>query len=652
MHPTSKQVSTSPDDHSSVQAATYLGTNSQHFASIIEFCDDAIVGKDLQGRVESWNPAAEKLYGYSRAEMIGKAMKLLLPPDRANEESEILRQIKAGQRVDHFETSRLTKNGMCVDVSLTISPIRDAKGKIVGASHIARNITQKVRLSRVSAQLAAIVESSEDAIIGKTLDGIVETWNRGAEKLYGYSAAEMERQSMSLLLPPDRPDEEQEILRRIRNGELVDHFETVRVNKLGKAVIVSLTVSPIRDSLGRVDGASHVARDITGQREFESRIQQMQKLESLGVLAGGVAHDFNNLLTGIIGNTSLALQHGPRAGPARVCLEDVMKAAERAAKLTSQLLAYAGKGRFVVEKINISELIQETSQLIEASIPRKVQVIFELEQTFPPVQGDSGKLQQVFINLIINAAEAIGEKNGTVIARSGLQVADEMYLQSMFTGCDVQPGQFVLVEVHDTGCGMDEATQAKIFDPFFTTKFTGRGLGLAAVQGIVRSHGGALKVYSKPGEGSTFKLLLPVLPGDMVPIDDPEIASAEPLRGQGHLLVVDDDELIGRFAQNTLLHYGYSVNMARSGLEALEIFSRTPDAFRLVLLDLTMPCMSGEETYRKLRKIRPHVSVLLTSGFSEQAAVRHFAGKGLVGFIQKPYTARQLAEKVKAALSL
>jgi two-component system cell cycle sensor histidine kinase/response regulator CckA len=631
------------------QSAKPIVPDSQRLAAIVESSEDAIIGKDLNGIVESWNTGAERLYGYASQEMIGKSMELLLPAGRKDEEPAILKEIHAGRRFDHFETTRRNKNGETIYVSLTISPIRDVDGEIVGASHIARNITERVKQDRVASQLAAIVESSHDAIASKSLNGTVESWNRAAGKLYGYSAGEIIGKSIAILLPADRQDEETDILRRIADGEQVESYETVRVRKDGTLIRISLTVSPIRNSRGEIEGASHIARDITEQRTFEARMQQTQKMESLGVLAGGVAHDFNNLLTGILGNISLALERSPRVSPIRGQLEDAMKAAERAANLTRQLLAYAGKGSYVIEKIDLSELVKETCQLIGASIPGNVQVMLELDQGLPAIEGDIGQVQQVIMNLVINAAEAIGANTGTVIVRTWLQDADDLYIRTVLAGCELKPGQYVALDVHDTGCGMDAGTQALIFEPFFTTKFTGRGLGLAAVLGIIRSHGGALKVYSMPGEGSTFKVLLPVLAQDREAAAA-EDKTADPLRGRGQIMVVDDDEVIGRFVVMALEHYGYSVTLERSGNDAISIFSRTPDAFRLILLDLTMPGMNGEEVFRQMRILRPGVPVLLTSGFSKTGAVRHFVGKGLTGFIQKPYSARQLAEHVKAAL--
>src|SRR5579859_1656332 len=326
-----------------------------HLAAIVESSEDAIISKTLDGIIVSWNEGAEHVYGYTAAEAIGRAMLFLLPENRADEEIEILQAIARGQSVEHFETVRRTKSGDLIDVSLTISPIRDTSGRIVGASHVARNITERKRIEQQLRHLAAIVESSEDAIISKTLDGLILTWNAGAENVYGYTAADAIGRSMTFLLPEDRSDEEAEILNAIARGQPVDHFDTVRRTKSGDLIDVSLTISPIRDTTGRIVGASHVARNITERLRLDQQLRHAQKLESLGVLAGGVAHDFNNLLTGILGNASLAMETLPADSRARGILEDVIKASERASYLTRQLLAYSGKGQFIIEPINLSE---------------------------------------------------------------------------------------------------------------------------------------------------------------------------------------------------------------------------------------------------------------------------------------------------------
>src|SRR5580704_15087127 len=319
--------------------------------------------------------------------MVGKPIHLLVPPERRDEEESILTRIRAGQRVQHFETVRIRKGGMRLHVSLTISPLREG-GRIIGASHVARDISERKRLESANAQLAAIVESSEDAIISKDLQGFIQTWNASAARVYGYPADEVTGRNMTFLLPPGRENEEEQILDKIRRGERVEHFETTRLRKGGMVIHVALTISPIRDRDGAMVGASHVARDITERRAFEQQMRQAQRLESLGVLAGGIAHDFNNLLTGIIGNASLAAETLADAHAARRYLGELTLSAERAADLTRQLLAYSGRGQFVVGPVNVSDVVAEISTLVKASIPKTVDVRLELERRIPPIEAD------------------------------------------------------------------------------------------------------------------------------------------------------------------------------------------------------------------------------------------------------------------------
>jgi PAS domain S-box-containing protein len=617
-------------------------------ASLVESSDDAILAKDLDGIIQTWNRGAERLYGYKAAEVIGRSAIVLLPAERAGEEAEILERIHRGERVDHFETTRLRKDGTLISVSLTVSPIRDDAGLIIGASHIARNVTERTRLEAATAQLAAIVSSSEDAIISKSLDGVILTWNLGAERLYGYTAEEARFRHMSMLLPEDRLAEENAILERIRRGDRVEHFETVRRHKDGRLIDVSVTISPIRDNDGAVRGASHVARDITDRKKFQEQLLQTQKLESLGVLAGGVAHDFNNILVGILANSSLLADSLPPENPYAEPVREIISAAERAAALTRQLLAYAGKGRFVTEDVNLSALIPEIYALVKVTIPPAVQVRLELSDDLPPVEADAGQLQQVIMNLVMNAAEAVGEKPGVVIITTGVEQVGEPAAND-WTKDGLAAGRYVSMEVRDSGCGMDEATLKRIFDPFFTTKFAGRGLGLAAVLGIVHGHKGALRVYSEPGMGSTFKLLFPALARAARPAPAP-IAASDALSGRGKVLIVDDEKIVRIAAGATLRRHGYEILEAECGRQAIDVFRADHHSIALVLLDLTMPGMTGEEAMRELQSIDRNVPVLLSSGFNEAEAVRRFIGKGLAGFIQKPYTSGALAAKVKAII--
>ena len=398
------------------------------------------------------------------------------------------------------------------------------------------------------------------------------------------------------------------------------------------------------------DGVAMFLRDVTERKRFQERFQQTQKLESLGLLAGGIAHDFNNLLTGIIGNTSIVLEEVPPENPMHTSLQDVASAAGRASALTQQLLAYAGKGRFVVEPLDLSALVRETSNLIKTSIPMSVELRLQLANDLPAIEGDASQIQQLVMNLVLNGAEAIGECNtGVVVVTTGTQMVNEAYIQQKLTGGEIAPGNYVLLDVSDTGCGMSEATVARIFDPFFTTKFAGRGLGLAAATGIVRGHRGALKVHSVPDKGTSFRVLFPISKGK--PNRERGDFNEEDLKGSGTILIIDDEEIVRRAARSALEHYGYTVVVSGSGRDGLELLAKLDYAVDLVVLDMTMPGMSGEETLKHLRSIRPELLVILSSGYNEADATRRLTGKGLAGFIQKPYSAPRLAQQIKIALA-
>jgi PAS domain S-box-containing protein len=397
-------------------------------------------------------------------------------------------------------------------------------------------------------------------------------------------------------------------------------------------------------------GLAVFGRDVTERKRFSEHLLQAQKLESLGLLAGGIAHDFNNLLTGIMGNASLLLGLVGSEDPARRMLKDLLRASETAAHLTDQLLAYSGKGRFVVEPLNLSRLVKEAGSLLQVSLPKNVHLHLKLDPELPSIEADAGQMQQLTMNLVINGAEAISEdQSGTVLVTTAVQDVDQQYIQTTFGLGEIVPGTYVMLEVHDTGSGMDGETQAKIFDPFFTTKFTGRGLGLAAVLGIVRGHKGALKVYSSPGRGTTFKVLFPACEVKPSRIESGAQTQAD-LRATGTVLVIDDEEMVRRVAKSMLESYGYNVLVAGDGKSAVELFKEVGHQISVVVLDLTMPSMSGEETFRQLRTIRSNVPVILSSGYNEVEAVKRFTGQSLTGFIHKPYTATQLAQKVRDAL--
>jgi len=383
------------------------------------------------------------------------------------------------------------------------------------------------------------------------------------------------------------------------------------------------------------------------RRALELRFLQTQKLESLGVLAGGIAHDFNNLLMGVLGNASLALYTMPPETPERATIQAIETAARRAADLVQQLLAYSGQGQTLVERVDLNELVEEMSHLLGMSTSKRATLHFDRAPELPVVEADATQVRQVVMNLITNASEAIGERGGNITIRTGAMECDRPYLERTAIGTDLPEGVYVFLEITDDGVGMDEETRARIFDPFFTTKFSGRGLGLAAVQGIVRAHRGVVLVYSEPGLGTTFKVLLPAAEGIRTTSRAPE--PALPAAG-GWVLLVDDEESVRQVAGAMLEVMGLNVVPAADGREALDLFRANPERYALVLLDLTMPHMDGDEVYRRMRELRPDVPVLMSSGYNALEIRERFADRGVSGFIQKPYTFAELAGQVDALM--
>ncbi|MGV3709684.1 MAG: hybrid sensor histidine kinase/response regulator [Gemmatimonas sp.] len=429
-------------------------------------------------------------------------------------------------------------------------------------------------------------------------------------------------------------------------------FEVELLNKSGHYVPVLARGYIERDANGKAVRLSGTLTDLTERRriaterdQFEKKLQETQKLESLGVLAGGIAHDFNNLLTGVLGNASLAMNDLPEGSRTHTYLVEINDAAMRAAELCRQMLAYSGRGRFVVGRVALNGLIEQTVQLLQLSISKNATLRFQLEPKLPMVEVDATQVRQVIMNLVINASEALGDKSGVITVSTGTTRVDEAYLREVHLASALEAGEYVHLEVADTASGMTPDVLARIFEPFYTTKFTGRGLGLAAVLGIMRGHRGTLKVYSEPGRGSTFKLLFPVAPGAS---EEPVAPAASvPWKGSGTVLVVDDEPSVRRTVSRMLALMGFTSIEAVDGADAIEIYRARSGEISMVMLDLTMPRMNGEETFAELRRIQPSVRVVLMSGFNQHEAVARFAGKGLANFLQKPFAVETLRDAVQ-----
>jgi len=439
--------------------------------------------------------------------------------------------------------------------------------------------------------------------------------------------------------------------RVIRTGKPIIAKEEKETWPDGSETWVSTAKMPLRNAQGEIVGTFGISRDITqrkreevDRRKIEEKMQHTQKLESLGVLSGGIAHDFNNLLMGILGNTGLALMDLPPESRVHSIVQQIETAALRAAELTNQMLAYSGKSKFVIKPLNLTTLVKEMAHLLAVSISKKINITYDFDETVPLIDADATQLRQVVMNLITNASDAMGKEGGAITVRTGTADCDENYMATCYVSEGLAEGKYVFTEVTDTGCGMTTDTLEKIFDPFFTTKVKGRGLGLAAVLGIVRGHKGALRVYSELDKGTTFKVLFPCSKAkpDAV-VQPPEVVE---LHGSGIVLVVDDEPIVRTVTTGMLEKFGYTVEIAGDGSMALKKFKKIADAATAVLLDVTMPEMSTDAILDGLRKIRKDVPVILISGYSEESALVDIRPRDYNGFLQKPYNAQMLARKL------
>jgi len=504
---------------------------------------------------------------------------------------------------------------------------------------------------------AEVLEVIAALVVVMDCDGVIVRFNRACEVATGFSREEiLGRRIWDVLIVPGESDGVQRVFDRLAAGMFPSEYENYWRKKDGGRCLIAWSNTAILDEEGEVEFVVGTGLDITEQRRaeaerkaLEARVLQAQKLESLGVLAGGIAHDFNNLLVGILGNADLALLELAPEAPARRSVHAIELTARRAAELVRQMLAYSGKGSFQVERIDLRAIVEEMTHLLEVSISKGVVIKYEFGAGVPTVDADATQIRQVVMNLITNASEAIGEQSGVIRVRTGVMPCDEACLQETWLDQDLPEGLYSYIEVSDTGCGIDPESLERVFEPFFTTKFTGRGLGLAAVLGIVRNHRGALKVVSKPGKGTTFTVLLPAT-GAVGASPDREPNGDEGWRGRGTALFVDDEETVRTVGRSMLRRMGFEVVTARDGLEAIERFRADPERFAVVVLDLTMPQMSGDQCLSALRRLRPDAKILVSSGYSESDLERRFAAKRVDGYLQKPYQFSVLRDRIKRVL--
>ncbi len=510
-------------------------------------------------------------------------------------------------------------------------------------------------LRRSEERYRLLFERNLAGVVRATTGGRILDCNDAFARILGYASPE-ECRARHVLEFASSPEDGLSLADRLRNdGTVVSHESSARTSD-GSMVALLWNASLVRGEDGEPSIVEGTVIDVSERRRIEEGLRRAQKLESLGVLAGGIAHDFNNLLMSIMGNAELARRDLDETSRVHPRLDRIETASQRAADLAKQMLAYSGKGDFVVTRLDLSAAVREVANLLAGAVSKKARLTYELEPDLPSIEADGGQVEQIVMSLVTNASEAFGGAGGGITIRTGSRHYSPGDLADTYLDDRLPAGRYVSLEVADQGCGMDDELQLRIFDPFFTTKFTGRGLGLAAVLGIVRGHRGAVKIDSAPGRGSTFTVLFPAAPPEPKRAQpaamEPGPASAAPRRrsDRGTVLVVDDDESVRRVAQDMLVALGFDVLTAGDGQEGVEVFHRRAGEIELVLLDLSMPRMSGEEAFREIRKTAPGARVILASGYDEKESTRLFAGQGLSGFIQKPYRLSNLEAKIEEVL--
>ena len=581
--------------------------------------------------------------------MVGTSIFRLIPAELHDEERDILKRIAGGERIPHLETVRIRKDGSVFHIDLSVSPIRDDSGRIIGAASFKRDITERKRAEETAARLAAIVQTSADAIISKTIDGIITTWNAAAERMYGYRADEVIGRSIYTLVPPELEEEERGILRTVAGGNNVAHYETLRCHKDGSKINISLSISPIRDSQGTVIGTSSIQRDITERKRAEEALRQASKMEAIGALAGGLAHDFNNQLHALSGFAHF-VSRDPGLGPAgRQDLQEIQKLAERMASLTRQLLAFARQQVLSPETLDLNTAVEDTRPMLQRLIGSNVEILLQLAQGPRWVRVDRAQLTQILLNLVVNGRDAMPGGGRLTIRTDTLEVSPNHVFDRL--GQAVEAGAFAELSVTDTGEGIAPEHLPHIFEPFYTTKEVGQGtgLGLATVEGIVSQSGGHIQVESGVGRGTTIRMLIPLTsePAPKPLVGQPD---AMPARQLARIMVVDDEDAVRAVIARTLQSEGYEVLGARHGKEALYYISQVGGAVDLVLTDLVMPHMGGNELTGELARRYPNISVVWMSGHPKEIESREAHVGHARAFLQKPVSPHQLLQTVAQVL--
>jgi PAS domain S-box-containing protein len=618
-------------------------------ARVRQLVESNIIGiaiSDLTGRLIDANGAFLELVGYTRDDLVSGEMRwdALTPPEYYDSDRRAVEQLRSKGVAAPWEKQFSHKNGSRVPVLIGIATLVAASGDVECVSFVL-DIGERKKSEESLRRIAEVVESSHDAIISETLDGIVLSWNLGAQRMYGYSSAEMLGKSLSIIVPPDRQSEFQDILTKIRSGHKIEQLETIRLRKDGQQLSIALTVSPIKDAHGQLVGASVIARDITESKRMEEMFLQAQKMEAVGRLAGGVAHDFNNLLGVIIGYGEIVEGSLNKDNPLRAKVEQITKAGRRAAGLTRQLLAFSRQQIIEPTIVSLNSIVADVQKMLQRLIGEDIELTIVLCPRLASTKADQGQIEQVIMNLAVNSRDAMPD-GGTLTIETANVELDERYTLSH---PGLVPGSYVMLRVTDTGTGMDAETQKHIFEPFFTTKEQGKGtgLGLATVYGVIKQSGGCISVNSELGQGTIFEIYLEQV--HVAPEMEQQTLELDDLcEGTETVLLVEDEESLRTLTRDVLLESNYTILEASDGLEALEIARQHKGPIHLLLTDVVMPRMSGPALAKQLAIQNPEVKVLFMSGYTGNTYKNESVEAASI--LRKPFTRRDLNQKVREVL--
>jgi two-component system cell cycle sensor histidine kinase/response regulator CckA len=628
-------------------------TSLQRYARLFETARDGMLILDLEsGRIEDTNPRFLELTGYHAHEVVGRHI-LELPLLRSHASGKSLLERLQGTGHLRQEDAIATREGHALPIELVCTGYTEGSRRLVHCNirDTSERAAAEAALRESEERFRLLVDGVRDyAIFMVDKSGMVISWNAGSERLLGYSETDALGKYFQFIFTLE--DQQigvpgAEISRATQSG--VSSDDRWHLRKDGSRFYVSGVLTALRGPNGELRGFAKLMQDVTERRRTEEALRQAGKLESIGILAGGVAHDFNNLLVGIMGGISFARTTIAGDHPAYPMLELAEQSSQRAADLTKQLLAYAGKAHVVMAPIDLARELTGLLNMLRMSISPRIDLHLDSRGTAAMINGDPVQVQQIVMNLVTNAAEAIGEKAGIIRVTTETTRLTAAAIAESPALASLRPGQFIQLEVTDNGAGMDPQMVAKIFDPFFSTKFMGRGLGLAAVSGIVRTHKGAITVISSAGEGSTFRVYFPVMaarPTEKVRAP----RSRKDLCGSGTILIVDDEPGVLITARRTLETFGYTVLEATNGMRALAVMREEGHQIDAVLLDLSMPDMSGDEVLSLLREMQPHLPVVISSGYNDALAGERFGVSIDADFLQKPYDATQLGEIIQSVL--